>query len=81
MIDAQIRRIDVPGRTVVVTTEDGRELTLQFHEGSNIEVYEPATTGTMGGTLEDLREGYWVRVAFDQHDGGPCHCSSLVCVS
>ncbi len=81
MIDARISKIDLPTRTVVVTTEDGREVTLGFRDDSNIEVYEPATTGTMGGTLADLREGYWVRVAFDEHAGGACHCSSLVCVS
>jgi hypothetical protein len=81
MIDAQIRRIDLATRTVVVATEDGREVPLVFLPDSNIEVYEPSSTGTMGGTLSDLREGYWVRVAFDERDGGACHCSSLVCVS
>lgn len=81
MIDAQIRKIDVPARTVVVATEDGREVTLHFHDDTNIEVHEPTTMGTMGGTLADLREGYWVQVAFDERAGGLCHCSSLVCVS
>jgi len=81
VIDAQIRRIDLPNQTVVVAIEEGREVALQFHPDSNIEVYEPASTGTVGGTLADLREGYWVRIAFDERQGGPCHCSSLVCVS
>jgi len=80
VIDAQIRTIDMATRTVVVRTEEGRDVALHFHDDSNIEVYEPATTGTMGGTLADLREGYWVQVAFDERDGA-CHCSSLVCVS
>lgn len=81
MIDAQIRRIDVPGRTVVVATEAGREIALHFQPDSNVEVYEPATGGTMGGTLADLREGYWVKVSYDETREGACHCSSLVCVS
>lgn len=81
MIDARIRTIDVPGRTVTVTTEDGRDVTLAVHDDANIEVLEPATMGMMRGTLDDLREGYWVQVAFDEHAGGPCHCSALVCVS
>jgi hypothetical protein len=81
VIDAQIRRIDPAAQTVTVVTEAGREVTLTFHEHSNVEVYEPATGGTMGGTLADLREGYWVRVAFDERGGEACHCSSLVCVS
>jgi hypothetical protein len=81
VIEAQIRRIDLPAQTVVVSTEDGREVALHFHPDSNIEVYEPASTGTVGGTLADLREGYWVRVAFDPREGEACHCSSLVCVS
>jgi hypothetical protein len=81
VIDARIRTIDLPGQTVTVTTEDGRDVTLAVHEGSNIEVFEPATMGMMRGTLGDLREGYWVKVAFDERAGGACRCSALVCVS
>lgn len=81
MIDAQIRRIDLERRTVVVATEDGREFTLDIHEDTNVEVREPTTLGTMGGSLADLREGYWVQVAFEEQAGGHCHCSSLVSIS
>jgi len=81
VIDARIRTIDLPRQTLIVSTEDGREVTLAVREDSNIEILEPATLGMMRGALSDLQEGYWVRVAFDEDAGGPCHCSSLVCVS
>jgi hypothetical protein len=81
VIDAQIRRIDLRARTVLVATDEGREVALHVPAGANVEVYEPATGGTMGGTLGDLREGYWVRVDFDERPGGACHCTSIVCVS
>lgn len=81
MIQAQIKKVNPAARQAVVATEDGRELTLTFPENANIEVYEPATTGTMGGTLEDLREGYWVEVEIHEHAQGPCTCTSLICVS
>jgi len=81
VIDARIRRIDLPRRTITVTTADGRELTLAVDHHANIEVREPTTMGTMAGDLADLREGYWVQVAVEERDGGPCRCPSLVCVS
>jgi hypothetical protein len=82
MIDARIKKIDLTRRAVTVTTHDQQELTLTFSQGANIEVTEPATMGTMGGTLEDLREGYFVQVEFGPHDPtGACSCTSLVCVS
>lgn len=81
MIQAQIKKIDHAARQAVVATEDGRELTLAFSEHANIEVYEPATAGTMGGTLDDLREGYWVEVEIHEHAQGPCSCTSLICIS
>jgi hypothetical protein len=55
---------------------------LTFAEGANIEVREPTTMGTMGGTLEDLREGYFVEVELGaDHADGKCACASLICVS
>jgi hypothetical protein len=82
MIEARIKKIDVAHRTAVVTTQDGQELTLTFPEGANIEVTEPTTMGTMGGDLEDLREGYFVEVELGIHGpDGKCACASLVCIS
>ncbi len=82
MIEARIKKVDLERRTAIVTTEDNREIALTFPEGMNIEVREPTTMGTMGGTLEDLREGYFVEVEIEAHDAeGKCACASLICVS
>jgi hypothetical protein len=78
VIHAQILTLDPANRRAVVATDDGRELTLDFPPDANIEVYEPCTTGTMGGTFADLREGHWVNVAVAEPDGGVCCCTSLV---
>ncbi len=82
MIEAQIKKIDLARRTVLIATQDNREMTLTFPDGANIEVREPTTMGTMGGGLEDLREGYFVEVELRAQDtNGACACASLVCVS
>ena len=82
MIEAQIKKIDLESRTVTVVTHDNQELILTFPQGSNIEIAEPATMGTMGGELEDLREGYFVEVDLGAHEGnGKCSCASLICIS
>jgi len=82
VIEAQIKKIDLAQRTVIVTTQDNQELTLTFPKGANIEVTEPSTMGTMGGDLEDLREGYFVEVELGAHGSdGKCACASLVCIS
>lgn len=82
MIEAQIKKIDLVKRTVVITTHDNREMTLTFSQDANIEVHEPSTMGTVGGSLEDLREGYFVEVELGANDaGGKCACASLICIS
>lgn len=82
MIEAQIKKIDLSQRTVTVLTQDKQELTLTFSKGANIEVTEPATMGTMGGDLEDLKEGYFVELELGAHDSaGRCVCASLLCIS
>lgn len=82
MIEAQIKKIDLANRTVVINTHDHREITLTFPMGANIEVHEPVTMGTMGGDLADLREGYFVEVELGAHDAeGACACTSLLCIS
>lgn len=82
MIEGQIKKIDLAKRTVMITTQDNQHLTLTFPEGANIEVTEPTTMGTMGGDLEDLKEGYFVEVQLGAHDSdGKCSCASLICVS
>ena len=82
MIEAQIKKIDLAQRTVMITTQENQELTLTFPKGANIEVHEPATMGTMGGDLADLREGFFVEVELGAHDSdGKCSCASLICIS
>jgi hypothetical protein len=56
-------------------------VTVTFPVEANIEVLEPATMGTMGGTLEDLKVGYWVEAELHEHGGNACSCSSLICIS
>ena len=82
MIEARIKKVDLAQRTAVIITQDNQDVTLTFAEGANIEVREPTTMGTMGGELEDLREGYFVEVELGAHDAdGKCACASLICVS
>lgn len=81
MVQGQIRQLDPTRRTAVIVFEDGREVSVTFPPKANIEVREPATMGTMGGTIEDLKVGYWVNVEIHEHGSAPCSCSSLVCIS
>lgn len=77
----QIRQIDAANHRVVLALEDGREVTATLSPDANIEVHEPCTMGTMGGTLEDLRVGYWVEATIHEHGGPACSCTSLLCIS
>ena len=81
MVTGQIRKLDLANRLAVIALEDGREVAARFPDGANIEVLEPATMGTMGGTLEDLKVGYWVQAELHEHGNNSCSCSSLVCIS
>jgi hypothetical protein len=81
MAYGQIRQIDTEQRTAVIALEDGREIALSFPPSANIEVLEPTTLGTMGGTLGDLKVGYWVDASIPTPAESACSCSSLVCFS
>lgn len=81
MVHGQIRQLDPANRSAVIALDGGREVSVRFPVGANIEVLEPATMGTMGGTLEDLRVGYWVEAELHEHGGNSCSCTSLLCVS
>ena len=81
MVQGQIRQLDPVNRLAVIALDDGREVTVTFPVEANIEVLEPATMGTMGGTLEDLRVGYWVEAELHEHGNNSCSCSSLICIS
>ena len=82
MIEGRIKKIDLAQRTAVIVTQDDHDVVLTFPKGANIEVREPTTMGTMGGNLEDLREGYFVEEELGAHDAdGKCACASLISVS
>ncbi len=81
MVHGQIRQLDPANRLAVIALDDGREVSLTFPEDASIEVLEPATMGTMGGTLEDLKVGYWVEAELHEAGAAPCSCSSLLCLS
>ena len=82
MIEGRIKKIDLAHRTAVIVTQDNQDVVLTFPAGANIEVREPTTMGTMGGELEDLREGYLVEVELGAQDAdGKCACASLISVS
>jgi hypothetical protein len=81
LVEGQIRRVDPAARLAVIALDDGREVAVTFPPHANIEVREPCTMGTMGGTLEDVRVGDWVSVAMHDHTEATCSCTSLVCIS
>lgn len=81
MVQGWIRQIDAAHRVAVLALEDGREVTVTFPAEANIEVPEPATMGTMAGTLDDLKVGYWVEAELREHGAEACSCSSLICIS
>lgn len=82
MLEGKIRSLDRVGRTVVIQTDDGREVTARVPHDASIEVSEPNAVGTMGGDLEDLEEGYLVQLEVHEADEGhPCTCLSLVSIS
>lgn len=77
----QIRKIDPAKNLAVIVFDDGRETEVTLTQDANIEVVEPCTLGTMGGTLEDLKVGYWVEATLQEHGASSCSCSSLLCIS
>ncbi|HEY7677895.1 MAG TPA: hypothetical protein VIG69_12530 [Candidatus Methylomirabilis sp.] len=81
MVYGQIRQLDPASRLAVIAIDDGREVSVTFPAGANIEVLEPATLGTMGGTFADLKVGYWVEAQIHEHGETACSCSSLICKS
>jgi hypothetical protein len=82
MVEGTIRSIDHSERSVVVEMRDGNQVTLQFNSNAHIEVSEPCSGGTQGGTLQDLGVGYIVQV--DYHEDATCNawrCTNLISIS
>ncbi len=78
--EAVVKKVDLENRSVVVQTEDDRELTLLIDEHTDITVMELETAGDEDGTLEDIQEGYLVSIEFTEGDGG-CACHTLASIS
>jgi hypothetical protein len=82
MIEGTVRTINHVERTAIIDTRDGRELSVHFPRNAHIEVTEPCSGGTQGGTLEDIGPGYLVQVDVHEHgSGAPCHCIDLISIS
>ncbi|MGH7352747.1 MAG: hypothetical protein ACREJJ_10270 [Candidatus Methylomirabilales bacterium] len=80
LIEGTLRKLDRANRTAVVETSDGKEVAVHFDAGSYIAIPDPATMGNMTGSLDDLKEGYWVQADFVEKEGS-CHCTSVTCLS
>ena len=80
MVEAVVKTIDLKGRSLLVETEDGKEVTLLVNDDTDISVMELETAGDIDGTLEDIEEGYIVAVEFTEGDSG-CHCHTFSSIS
>jgi hypothetical protein len=82
MLAGKISKLNLAERTLVVLTDDGREITAKVPHSASIEVSEPEAMGTMGGSLEDLEEGFLVELdVHEVRDDHPCTCISVVSIS
>ncbi|MEE9255910.1 MAG: hypothetical protein V3V56_01935 [bacterium] len=80
MVEAVVKQVDSKAGSLVVETEDGREVTLLVDENTDISVMELETAGDIDGTLDDIEEGYLVAVEFSEGDSG-CKCHTLSSIS
>ena len=80
MIEAVVKSIDLKERSLVVRTEDGKEISLLVGNDTDISVMELETAGDEDGTLADLEAGFVVEVEYTEGDGG-CHCHTLISIS
>ena len=82
MVEGQIRNINRAERKAVIVTREGKEVPVQFGPHARFEVFEPASGGLKGGTLDDIGEGYLVQMEIHSHNtDGTCNCGALVSVS
>ena len=80
MVGAVVKQVDPKAGSLVVETEDGREVTLLIDENTDISIQELETAGDIDGTLEDIDVGYLVSVEFSEGDEG-CACHTLESIS
>jgi hypothetical protein len=82
MIEGRIKNLDLANRSALIVEGNGNELTVKFALRTNVEVIEPETVGLMGGSLEDLEEGYEVEIEVASlNEDGSIICDSITCVS
>ena len=82
MIEGRIRHLDVANRSALIVESNGNEVTVQFALRANVEIIEPETVGLMGGSLEDLEEGFEVEIEVASlNEDGSIICDSIACVS
>ena len=82
MIEGRIKHLDLANRSALIVESNGNEVTVQFALRANVEIIEPETVGLMGGSLEDLEEGYEVEIEVASlNEDGSIICDSIACVS
>lgn len=80
MVEAVVKKLDRANSSLIVQTEDGREVDLRVDEHTEITVMEVETAGDEDGTLDDIEEGFIVSVEFTEGDDG-CACHTLFSIS
>ena len=82
MIEGRIKQLDLANRSALIVESNGNEVTVQFALRANVEIIEPETVGLMGGSLEDLEEGFEVEIEVASlNEDGSIICDSIACVS
>ena len=82
MIEGRIKHLDLANRSAMIVESNGNEVTVQFALRANVEIIEPETVGLMGGSLEDLEEGFEVEIEVASlNEDGSIICDSIACVS
>ncbi|HIA57782.1 MAG TPA: hypothetical protein EYO46_03670 [Candidatus Lambdaproteobacteria bacterium] len=82
MIEGRIKHLDLANRSALIVESNGNEVTVQFALRANVEIIEPETVGLMGGSLEDLEEGFEVEIEVASlNEDGSIICDSIACVS
>ena len=82
MIEGRIKHLDLANRSALIVESNGNQVTVQFALRANVEIIEPETVGLMGGSLEDLEEGFEVEIEVASlNEDGSIICDSIACVS
>jgi hypothetical protein len=80
MVEAVVKTIDLEKGSLVVQTEDGKEISLHVHEDTDISVMELETAGEEDATLAEIEAGFIVEVEYTEGENG-CHCHAVTSIS